>query len=238
MRSFDLTVTVKSNRLVLDQAVGTGVPISSYPINVGRLQSKISGDVPTNPFEARELEIGARTDKTLNGDTYKVFDQGITNGNGQIIFKNLSDLNDHFIQAIENIQAIDNKYDGSFVYKKQDQHLLINPPIFGAGDFNSASVTGKNTAEMFLTPKLPELYVTTQALVNGKTIELEGVDVTMYNYQKGIFGKKEKYVSQNFKTLAGGHLQVKDLPVEFSTEINDKGKTVERVSGPEKSTNV
>ena len=227
VKSFDLTVTVKSDRKVLDQAVGTGVPISSYPINIGRLQNKLSGEVPSNPFEARELEIGVKTDKTTNGDTYKVFDQGITDGNGQIIFQNLSILNDHVIQAIEN------KFDGSFVYKKQDQpHLYQNSQYIG--DYNSTAVTGKNSAEMLLMPKLPELYVTTQAKVNGKTIALEDVDVTMYSYYKAIDGKKEEQVTQNLKTKDGGHLQVKDLPVQTTKEKNDKGKIVERVTGPER----
>lgn len=229
VKSFDLTVSVKSSRLVLDQAVGTGVPISNYPVNIGRLQSKISGSGQTNPFESRELEIGVKTDKTSNGDTYKIFDQGITNGNGEIIFQNLSLSNDHLIQAIEN------KFDGSFVYKKQDLHLLTNPAVYGAGNYNSTAVTGKSKAELMLMPQLPELYVTTQAKVNGKTIALEDVDVTLFNYYKAIDGKKEEYVNQNFKTSVGGHLQVKNLPIQTTKEKNESGKMVDRVVGPERS---
>lgn len=239
--SFDLTVTAKTDT-TQSQALSTSAPLSAYPIKIGRLQKEMAKDDPSMPFEAEQQEKKGVKGTSLLGEIFQVYDADTTDGNGQLVFKNLCKPNEHIIQAPQI------PYAGSFVYKTLDKDIAPVPDtsklyadkenkVGGNGyewymsrqsnTYNSNLIVSKKNIELVLQPKLPELYVRAVVEVKGKNPGLPGVDVVV---KTGVF-----FPSITYKTNSDGYVQVKDLFVNYAVEKDATGKFHRTVTGPPRS---
>ena len=221
VNSFDLSVIVKTDPSIYDQVISQNAPMSGYPVKVGRLQENIAKEYDFFPFEAKEQEKKGIIGTSVEGKMYKVFDENETGGDGSYEFKNLCYANEHLIQAMES------KYDGSFVYKLQDKEVKpeqYNPNIIR---FNTSLKVKKIKTEILLIPKLPELYVRAIAKVKGDTKGLGGVTINLSKKMMGLYLDEAKTI-----TKEDGYWQLKDLPVRFIQETDANKKIITRVKGP------
>lgn len=236
--SYDLEVTVKSDKTVQDQALGKGNVVANYPIQLSVVKDDYSKNI-SYPKEAN-IESFKSMNAEIFGKKANVLDLGKTDAQGRYIIKNLLQRNVHTHDALDNkyLQALEKTLEGNLVYRTETKLLYENDGLLPYPNVKAAYKLSKRNSvlkvytkkiELALKPKNPEIYLRAITRQNGNsTMGIANATITVYEYATAQSWLPIKVT--NYSTDNNGYLHLKDLAI-----TSQKEGGVDKVTGPFRS---
>lgn len=236
--SYNLEVTVRSDKTIQDQAMGKGNVVANYPIQLSVVKESYSQKL-SYPKEAN-IENFKNMNVEIFGKKASVLDLGKTDAQGKYVVKNLLQRNAYTHAAIDDkyLQALEKTLEGNFVYKTETKLLYENDGLLPYPNVKAAYRLSKRNSvlkvytkkvEMELKPKNPEIYLRAITRQNGNnTRGIANASVTVYEYATAQSWLPLKVT--NYSTDNNGYLHLKDLTI-----TSQKEGGVDKVTGPFRS---
>lgn len=235
--SYNLEVTVRSDKNVQDQAMGKGNVVANYPVQLSVVKDNYSKSV-SYPKEAN-IENFKNMNAEILGNKASVLDLGKTDAQGRYVIKNLLQRNTHSHELGDDkyLQALEKTLEGNFVYKTETKLLYENDGLLPYPNVKAAYKLSKRNSvlkvytkkvELELRPKNPEIYLRAITRQNGNNTQgIANATVTIYEYAtaQSWLPKIKNYTTDN-----NGYLHLKDLAI-----TSQKEGGVEKVTGPFRS---
>ncbi len=236
--SYNLEVTVKSDKTIQDQAMGKGNVVANYPVQLSVAKEDYSKSA-AYPKEAN-IENFKNMNAEIFGKKASVLDLGKTDAQGKYFIKNLLQRNPYGNAAIDNkyLQALEKTLEGNFVYKTETKLLYENDGLLPYPNVKAAYRLSKRNSvlkvftkkvELELKPKSPEIYLRAITRQNGNNIQgIANATVTVYEYAtaQSWFATKITYnITDN-----NGYIHLKELAINSQKEGG-----VDKVTGPFRS---